>query len=117
MTSSEKQILSDGLARVAEAAAFLVAYLETVNPEEEKSAGTAKPEQNGRAAASGGAPEPPKEYTYTEVRAILAEKSRLGHRAEVKAILSRHGVQQLSDVRDPETFAAIAAEAEEIKDG
>ena len=55
--------------------------------------------------------------TYEEVRAILAEKSRTGFRAEVKAILTKHGVAQLSDVKDPSVFAAIVAEAEEIKVG
>ena len=58
-----------------------------------------------------------KTYTYEEARAVLAEKSRTGFRAEVKAILTRHGVAQLSDVKDPNTLAAIVAEAEEIKVG
>ena len=61
--------------------------------------------------------EPAKVYTYEEVRAILAEKSRTGFRAEVKSILTKHGVAQLSDVKDPNVFAAIVAEAEEIKVG
>ena len=56
-------------------------------------------------------------YTYEEARAVLAEKSRTGFRAEVKAILTRHGVTQLSDVKDPKVLAAIVAEAEEIKVG
>ena len=51
------------------------------------------------------------------VRAILAEKSRTGFRAEVKAILTAHGVKQLSDVKSPEEFAAIVAEAEVIGNG
>ena len=54
---------------------------------------------------------PEKTYTYEEARAILAEKSRAGFRAEVKAILTAHGVTQLSDVRDPKVLAAIVAEA------
>ena len=53
-------------------------------------------------------------YAYEEVRAILAEKSRTGFRAEVKALLTKHGVTQLSDVKEPEVFAAIVAEAEGI---
>ena len=60
---------------------------------------------------------PAKVYTYEEVRAILAEKSRTGFRAEVKAILTAHGVKQLSDVQTPEEFAAIVAEAEVIGNG
>ena len=60
---------------------------------------------------------PAKVYTYEEVRAILAEKSRTGYRAEVKALLTAHGVKQLSDVKSPEEFAAIVAEAEVIGNG
>ena len=58
---------------------------------------------------------PAKLYTYEEVRSILAEKSRAGFRAEVKSILTAHGLSQLSDVKDPNVFAAIVAEAEAIR--
>ena len=58
-----------------------------------------------------------KVYTYEEVRAILAEKSRTGFRAEVKALLTAHGVKQLSEITDPEVYAAIVAESEEIGNG
>lgn len=34
---------------------------------------------------------PTKEYTFTEVRAFLAEKSRAGHTAEIWKILEAHG--------------------------
>ena len=50
-------------------------------------------------------------YSYEEARAILADKARKGFRAEVKAILTRHGVRQLSDVVDPWTLKAIVDEA------
>ena len=59
---------------------------------------------------------PAKTYTYEEARAVLAEKSRTGHRAEVKAILTRHGVKQLSEVTDPVNLAVLVAEAEVIPD-
>ena len=59
-------------------------------------------------------PIPSKLYTYEETRAILAEKSRSGFRSEVKSILTAHGLSQLSDVKDPNVFAAIVAEAEAI---
>ena len=62
-------------------------------------------------------PKKEKRYTYEEVRGILAEKARTGFRTEVKAILTAHGVKQLSDVKEQEVFAAIAAEAEEIGNG
>ena len=61
--------------------------------------------------------QPAKVHTYEEARAILAEKSRTGFRAEVKALLTAHGVKQLSDITDPAVYAAIIAEAEEIGNG
>lgn len=61
--------------------------------------------------------QPAKVYTYEETRAILAEKSRTGFRAKVKALLTAHGVEQLSDITDPAVYAAIIAEAEEIGNG
>ncbi len=73
----------------------------------------AEPKASEEQAEAGAAAE--RTYTYEEVRAALAEKARTGYRAEVKAILTRHGVNQLSEVKDQETFAAIMAEAEEIK--
>ncbi len=55
-----------------------------------------------------------KQYTYEEVRAVLAEKARTGFRADVKALLTAHGVKQLSDVSDAAVLAEIMAEAEGI---
>ena len=55
--------------------------------------------------------EPAKEYTFTEVRAFLAEKSRAGHTAEVRKILEAHGADKLS-VLDKGEYAAVIAEAE-----
>lgn len=58
-----------------------------------------------------------KTCTYEEARAVLAEKARTGFRAEVKAILTAHGLKQLSDAKDPELYAAIVAEAEAVGNG
>ena len=55
--------------------------------------------------------EPKKEYTFTEVRTFLAEKSRAGHTAEVKKILAAHGADKLSDL-DKAEYAAVMAGAE-----
>lgn len=52
-----------------------------------------------------------KEYTFTEVRTFLADKSRAGHTAEVKKILAAHGADKLSDL-DKAEYAAVMAEAE-----
>ena len=55
--------------------------------------------------------EPAKEYTFTEVRAFLAEKSRAGHTAEIRKILEAHGADKLSAL-DKGEYAAVMAEAE-----
>lgn len=98
MTNHEKQVLIEGLKKLSADVADLAALLE----------GAEAPAQ---------AAKPTPAYTYEEVRAVLAEKARTGFRAEVKAILTAHGVKQLSDVKDPAELAAIVAEAEVIGSG
>ena len=112
MTEKDKEVLIDGLKKLAADMAGLAATLE----------GTEGPTQTQDVPAEESAPVATEEalakvYTYEEVRAILAEKSRTGFRAEVKALLTAHGVKQLSDVKTPEEFAAIVAEAEVIGNG
>ena len=52
-----------------------------------------------------------KPLTLEEVRAVLAEKSRAGHTAEVKALINKHGADKLSEV-DPSEYAALLADVE-----
>lgn len=65
------------------------------------------------------APEPQPEakpaITLEKVRAVLADKSRAGHTAEVRALLEKHGATKLSQV-DPQHYEAILKEAEGIAD-
>ena len=98
MTKKDKAILAEGLKRICADVAVLASLFE----DDDAQPAVEEPQA------------PAKVYTYEEVRAILAEKSRTGFRAEVKALLTKHGVAQLSDVKDPEVFAAIVAEAEVI---
>lgn len=49
--------------------------------------------------------------TLEEVRGVLAEKSRAGHTAEVRALLIKHGADKLSDI-DPAKYPALLADAE-----
>ncbi len=49
-----------------------------------------------------------------KVRSVLADKSRLGHTTEVKALLQKHGAVKLSEV-DPAEYAALLSEAEVLK--
>ena len=112
MTKKEKQVLIDGLRKLAADVADLATTLEGTEVESQKKDIPA--EEPAPVVAEEA---PAKVYTYEEVRAILAEKSRTGFRAEVKALLTAHGVKQLSDVKTPEEFAAIVAEAEVIGNG
>jgi len=52
-----------------------------------------------------------KPITLEAVRAVLAEKSRAGHTAEVRDLLEKHGATKLSEI-DPAEYPALLAEAE-----
>lgn len=52
-------------------------------------------------------------HSFEEVRAILANKSREGHTAEIKALLTEFGVERLSDV-DPEKYEELLQKVEAI---
>lgn len=54
---------------------------------------------------------PKKQLSLTEVRAVLAEKSRAGLTKEVKALLIKHGADKLSEINPPE-YEALLAEVE-----
>ena len=54
-----------------------------------------------------------KELTFEEVRAVLATKSREGHTAEVKAIITEFGVEKLSDI-EPAQYEELLAKVEVI---
>lgn len=53
--------------------------------------------------------------TLEEVRAVLAEKSRKRHTAEIRSLLQKYGVDKLSQL-DPANYKALLAEAEVLKD-
>lgn len=57
---------------------------------------------------------PVKEYSFIEVRTLLADKSRAGHTAEIKKILAAHGADKLSEL-DKAEYAAVMAEAEVLE--
>ena len=58
----------------------------------------------------------PKPVTLEQVRAVLAEKSRDGHTAEVRELLEKHGAAKLSAI-DPKEYAALLADAEVLGNG
>lgn len=55
-----------------------------------------------------------KQPTLEEVRAAMAEKSKAGHREEVKAILLKYGVKKLTSL-DEKHYAEVLKEVGEIK--
>ena len=55
----------------------------------------------------------PKPVTLAQVRAILAEKSRCGHTAQVRELLEKHGAAKLSAI-DPTEFETLLSEAADI---
>ncbi|MDS1028910.1 DNA ligase [Bacillota bacterium LX-D] len=59
------------------------------------------------------APAPDPVLTLEEVRAVLAEKSRKGHTAEIRSLLQKYGADKLSQL-DPANYKALLAEVEDI---
>ena len=58
-------------------------------------------------------PEP--ELTLEQVRAVLADKSRKGHTAEIRALLQKYGATRLSGI-NPANYKALLADAEVLTD-
>ena len=54
--------------------------------------------------------------TLEQVRAVLADKSRRGYTAEVKALLRQHGADKLSEIA-PSEFEALLTEVEALGNG
>ena len=102
MKKSDKAVLSEGLRKLSALAAEIADQLDGVTEKREEPAPTPVAE------------EPVKAVTLEDVRTILAEKSRTGYRAEVKALLTAHGANKLSDITDPEELTKLAKEAEVI---
>lgn len=58
---------------------------------------------------------PQKLLTLEEVRAVLAEKSRNGHTAEIRVLLQKYGATKLSEI-DSANYQALLADAEGLDD-
>ena len=122
MKKTEKQILLEGLRKIALDLTALADALEGKSPEtatkkesetmpdiqqnNEQTAGTEKTKEIEQ--------EPVKTYTFEEARGILADKARMGFSSDVKAILKANGVNKLSEITDPAVLAQVVAEAESI---
>lgn len=109
---SDLRSLADSLQAVADAAVQGGPEQPDQNPEEKSAQKPEKKTAAKRAEPSTEAPAPDaKLLTLEEVRAVLAEKSRAGHTAEVRALLLKHGADKLSEV-DPVEYPALLADAE-----
>ena len=54
--------------------------------------------------------------TLEQVRAVLADKSRMGFTAEIRSLLQKYGAPKLSGI-DPVHYKALVADAEVLGDG
>ena len=59
---------------------------------------------------------PKLELKLEDVRAVLAEKSRDGHSADVRALLKKYGAAKLSEI-NPANYEALMKDAEVIGNG
>ena len=108
MKKTDKAVLAEGFRRLSAVYADMADQLEGIADAPSKKPETPEP------APVPVAEEPVKAVTKEDVRLVLAEKSRSGYRAEVKALLTAHGADKLSAITDPEELAALAKEAEVI---
>ena len=56
------------------------------------------------------------QLTLEQVRAVLADKSRMGFTAEIRTLLQKYGAPKLSGI-DPTHYEALVAEAEVLGNG
>lgn len=56
------------------------------------------------------------QLTLEQVRAVLADKSRQGHTAEIRSLLQKYGAAKLSQI-DPAHYKALLADAEVLTNG
>ena len=107
---ADMRSLADSLQAVADA----MAQTDSVDAPAENAGEKPKKANGKKAVKETAAPSPaPGEQPLTleEVRMVLAEKSRAGHTAEIRALLIKHGAEKLSDI-DPARYPALLADAE-----
>ena len=66
-------------------------------------------------ATDASASSPESALTLEQVRAVLADKSRQGHTAEIRSLLQKYGAAKLSGI-DPAHYKALLADAEVLTD-
>ena len=116
MTKKDK-VLIDGLRNLAQAVADIAAALEGSDAKTNAAPATPTPVQEPTPEPAPEPEEAPRAVTFEELRGCLAEKAKNGYRDEVKAMLAKYGVEKLSEVDDPDTWAVMMEEAREIGHG
>lgn len=102
------QMIQCGEGMIAAANALKEIFSETTNEKPEA------PAPKKEAAKEPAAPK--KEIKLTDIRGVLAEKSRAGFTAQVKELLTKYGADKLSAV-DPKDYEALLADAEVLGNG
>lgn len=101
----------------ADAVETVTAALEADGKEEAAAGGNAgQTAVSAETAEAADAQKKPKSVTLSEVRAVLAEKSRKGFTAEVRQLLQKYGAEKLSEV-DAVKYADLMADAEVLGNG
>lgn len=97
---------SESLTVISEQVSFIAKTVTEILAELQKDSGKPAPKVEQKQE-----PAKEKELSLTEVRKILAEKSRAGFTAEIKALLVKHGADKLSKIA-PTEYAALVADVE-----
>ena len=74
------------------------------------------PEAEAAPAPAPAAKEPEPVLAFEDVRAILADKSRVGFTAQIRELLQKYGASKLSEV-DPAHYKALIADVEGLSNG
>jgi len=106
---SKVKLLLDVIEDMRSLADSLQAVADSMKENEPQAEKPAKPKKI--AAKDAAATKEEKPLTLEDVRAVLADKSRKGYTAEVKALLLKHGADKLSDIR-PTEYQSLLADAE-----
>lgn len=108
---SELPMLIDELKKCGEALIGISEGLADMFSGAEEEKAPAKKAVPKKKAAEESKPEEERPLTLEDVRAVCADKSRKGFTAEVKAVLTKHDADKLSEV-DPAEYKALLAEVE-----
>ena len=101
------EMITAGQKMIEAATALREMFSDTAAPEKIESKPSVKKE----------APAPElKKYSFQEVRGIMASLAGKGKKAEAKALLTKFGANRLSEVKE-EDYVALVAAAEELING